>query len=285
MTFICQYYCFMHLPYDGSCYLIDHRQGQELALLPVLALTSCKSPKTRRKAPNPQLQIHTKQPFICVNEDNWFFTYASEKVIFQNLWPNGKKKKKKLNTSVLFLLLSVALTQRTVCSNNRRWKQTAFIIHHGQNLVSSLLSLQRTHQQRLWVLPGKLSSEGRDGPQLISLLFSQKHIFQSTNFTVSSNGRLGATPETHSTSTKSHGHFLKPSQRLRAGSRLGLTATCPAALSSPHLPHPFQMLLEEYVQFPHVKAASCPSSKPQPILQQTSSDNTCAGTRKQPWSR
>lgn len=39
---------------------------------------------------------------------------------FFKTYDQMEKKKKKLNTSVLFLLLSVALTQRTVCSNNRR---------------------------------------------------------------------------------------------------------------------------------------------------------------------
>lgn len=138
LTFICQYYCFMHLPYDGSCYLIDHRQGQELALLPVLALTSCKSPKTRRKHLILSFKSTLSSPSIRVNEDNWFFNYASEKVVFQNLWPNGKKKKKKkaehkhalpFGISRLNLKNSLLLKQemKTNCIYNSPWAEPCFL--------------------------------------------------------------------------------------------------------------------------------------------------------------
>lgn len=73
--------------------------------------------------------------------------------------------------------------------------------------------------------------------------------------------------------------LLETLRDAEGSSRPGLMATSLAALSSAQalqaqtagLPQYFQMLLQKSAPFPHVKAASCPSSP----------DNTRARTQKQ----
>jgi len=203
--------------------------------------------KNQKKAPNPQLQIHTKQPLDTCEWGELVFQLCLQKAHFSKLMTKWKEKKmKKLNTSMLFPLVSAALTQGMVCSYNRRWKQTAVLTHGGQNRGSSaLFSSWRTH-------PSGFGFSGASCParaEITSLTFLSKHSFLSRNLTVPSNDRLWATPETHSTATKPHGRVSKPSQVPRAGGRPELTVSSPQALPAwrAGLPHPFQMLLGKSV--------------------------------------